>query len=89
MLQIRCPWCGPREEIEFRYGGQSVTTPKGEVDSAAWSRYLFVRDNPAGAFTEQWVHLNGCRRWFQLTRDTLTHEITATFPPRSRAEDAR
>ena len=23
MLLIPCPWCGPREEIEFRYGGQA------------------------------------------------------------------
>ncbi len=23
MLLIRCPWCGPRDEIEFRYGGQA------------------------------------------------------------------
>ncbi|MGE5094790.1 MAG: sarcosine oxidase subunit delta, partial [Betaproteobacteria bacterium] len=23
MLLIPCPWCGPREEIEFSYGGQA------------------------------------------------------------------
>ena len=23
MLLIRCPWCGDRDEIEFRYGGQA------------------------------------------------------------------
>ena len=23
MLLIPCPWCGPRDEIEFRYGGQA------------------------------------------------------------------
>ena len=23
MLLVRCPWCGPRDEIEFRYGGQA------------------------------------------------------------------
>ncbi|MGZ8625813.1 MAG: sarcosine oxidase subunit delta, partial [Actinomycetota bacterium] len=23
MLLIPCPWCGPRDEVEFRYGGQA------------------------------------------------------------------
>ena len=23
MLQIPCPWCGPRDEIEFSYGGEA------------------------------------------------------------------
>ena len=23
MLLIACPWCGPRDEVEFRYGGQA------------------------------------------------------------------
>jgi heterotetrameric sarcosine oxidase delta subunit len=25
---------------------------------------------------ERWVHTAGCRRWFTLVRDTVTHEIT-------------
>ena len=40
-----------------------------------WARFLFFRDNPRGPFRERWVHTHGCRRWFELTRDTLTHEI--------------
>ena len=23
MLLIPCPWCGPRDEVEFHYGGQA------------------------------------------------------------------
>ena len=23
MQLIQCPWCGPREEVEFHYGGQA------------------------------------------------------------------
>ena len=23
MLLLPCPWCGPRDEVEFRYGGQA------------------------------------------------------------------
>jgi sarcosine oxidase, subunit delta len=26
---------------------------------------------------ERWVHTAGCRRWFKLVRDTVTHEITS------------
>jgi len=25
---------------------------------------------------ERWVHTAGCRRWFNVVRDTVTHEIT-------------
>jgi heterotetrameric sarcosine oxidase delta subunit len=25
---------------------------------------------------ERWVHTAGCRRWFNLVRDTVTHTIT-------------
>jgi heterotetrameric sarcosine oxidase delta subunit len=27
---------------------------------------------------ERWVHTAGCRRWFNLVRDTVTHHITPT-----------
>jgi heterotetrameric sarcosine oxidase delta subunit len=40
-----------------------------------WGRYLFVRANPKGVFDERWVHTAGCRRWFDLRRDTITHEM--------------
>jgi heterotetrameric sarcosine oxidase delta subunit len=78
MLLIPCPWCGDRDEVEFSYGGQAeVPYP---ADPAAlsddeWARYLFVRDNPKGLRRERWVHIHGCRRWFALTRNTVTHEI--------------
>jgi heterotetrameric sarcosine oxidase delta subunit len=77
MLLIACPWCGPRDEVEFRYGGQAqVTYPDpATVDDAAWGRYLFVRDNPKGLFRERWRHSSGCRRWFNVVRDTVTNRI--------------
>ena len=34
-----------------------------------------MRDNPKGPFRERWVHSAGCRRWFVVTRDTVTHEF--------------
>ena len=78
MLLIECPWCGPREEVEFRYGGQAgVAYPKDPeaLDDAAWAAFVFFRDNPKGPFAERWVHGAGCRRWFNVVRDTVTHEF--------------
>jgi heterotetrameric sarcosine oxidase delta subunit len=78
MLLIDCPWCGPRVEAEFGYGGQAhVAYPADpqSLDDDAWGRYLFFRDNPRGLFTERWVHAAGCRRWFNAVRDTVTNEF--------------
>jgi sarcosine oxidase subunit delta len=82
MLLIACPWCGPRDEVEFRYGGQAhVAYPADPeaLDDEAWAAYLFVRDNPKGRFEERWVHVAGCRRWFNAVRDTVTNEIQRTY----------
>jgi heterotetrameric sarcosine oxidase delta subunit len=78
MLLIECPWCGPREEPEFAYGGQAhVAYPAdpSALSDAEWGEYLFFRANPKGAFAERWVHSAGCRRWFDTVRDTVTNEF--------------
>lgn len=78
MLELPCPWCGPRDEIEFSYGGEADVAYPAEpaaLSDEEWAAYLFVRANPKGRFRERWVHTHGCRRWFDLTRDTVTHEI--------------
>lgn len=83
MLSIPCPWCGDREETEFRYGGEAGVAypadPSG-VDDVAWSEYLFVRANPKGWFRERWVHAAGCRQWFTVHRHTVTYEIRDPQP---------
>ncbi|MBM4188018.1 MAG: sarcosine oxidase subunit delta [Gemmatimonadetes bacterium] len=80
MLQIRCPWCGPRDEPEFRYGGEAhLRFPGNEADPAAWARFLYYRDNPAGAYRERWVHTAGCRQWFHVIRDTTSHRILGSY----------
>jgi heterotetrameric sarcosine oxidase delta subunit len=76
VLLIPCPWCGPRDEDEFHYGGAAgVAYPEdpAALSDAEWARYLFVRENPKGAFAERWSHSAGCRRWFTLRRDTATN----------------
>ena len=44
MLLIPCPWCGPRDEVEFRYGGQAGTSYPADPDALSdeeWADYLF------------------------------------------------
>jgi heterotetrameric sarcosine oxidase delta subunit len=78
MMRIECPWCGLRDQTEFRYGGQAGVLRPADPAAAsdeAWADYLFYRDNPQGRQHERWVHAWGCRQWFEVVRDTLTHEI--------------
>ncbi|MFJ9118760.1 sarcosine oxidase subunit delta family protein [Streptomyces sp. NPDC102394] len=82
MLLISCPWCGPRDESEFHYGGQAhVPYPQdpSALTDEEWARYLFFRANPKGPFAERWSHATGCRRWFNAVRDTATNEILAVY----------
>ncbi|MFH9001892.1 sarcosine oxidase subunit delta, partial [Streptomyces afghaniensis] len=82
MLLIPCPWCGPRDEAEFHYGGQAhVPYPQdpSSLTDEEWARYLFFRDNPRGPFAERWTHTAGCRRWFNAVRDTSTNEILTVY----------
>ena len=80
MLQIPCPYCGQRDEKDFTYGGEAhVTRPFFDVSNEEWADYLFNRDNTKGIHYERWVHSFGCGRWFNMARDTVTHEIYAVY----------
>ncbi|MEJ1961288.1 MAG: sarcosine oxidase subunit delta [Gammaproteobacteria bacterium] len=80
MLRIPCPYCGVRDEPEFAFGGPShVERPAFEVSDVEWTDYLFVRENPKGVHFERWLHESGCARWFNVARDTVTHEILAVY----------
>ena len=84
MLLIPCPWCGPRDVTEFRYGGESgVSVPADtpELTDEAWGEFLFIRSNPKGPFTERWAHAHGCRRWFTVRRDTSTDMVLPDAVP--------
>ena len=83
MLIIPCPHCGPRDEIEFACGGEAhIARPliENKISDADFADYLFIRDNPKGIFLERWRHSAGCRKWFNLARDTVTHEIIEVYP---------
>jgi heterotetrameric sarcosine oxidase delta subunit len=82
MLLIDCPWCGPRDEAEFHYGGQAhVAYPAepGALSDEQWAEYLFFRENARGQFAERWNHASGCRRWFNAVRNTVTNDFLAVY----------
>ncbi len=80
MLLIPCPYCGSRDEVEFHYGGPThVMRPELDATDLQWSHYLYFRENPKGPFRERWLHFAGCGRWFNVLRDTVTHEIQRVY----------
>ena len=76
-MRIPCPWCGPRDYSEFRYGGDATKQRPGhgDTDAKIWHEYYFLFDNPKGQHDEYWQHVLGCRQWFKLTRNTTSNEI--------------
>ena len=85
MLLIRCPYCEEeRPELEFRNAGEAhiarPSDPEGASDDE-WGNYLFFRKNPRGLHHEQWFHAVGCRKFFNVTRDTVSYEILETYKP--------
>ncbi len=82
MLLIDCPWCGPRAESEFGYGGEAhIARPKNpeKLSDEDWGDYVFMRANVKGVLLERWCHSHGCRRWFNLARDTVSYRILAVY----------
>jgi len=82
MLLIECPWCGHRDESEFSYAGEAHIARPLETDRLSdedWADYLFMRKNPKGLHREQWLHAAGCRRYFNLERDTATYRISGSY----------
>ena len=83
MLRITCPYCGLRDQVEFQFGGEThIARPEKpeQASDSEWANYMFYRDNIKGLHYERWVHSFGCRQWFSVARDTVTHEITEVFP---------
>jgi sarcosine oxidase subunit delta len=86
MLRIPCPWCGVRDETEFRYRGDaSAIRPAADAGLEAFTRYVYERDNRRDWHLEWWLHVGGCRRLLTLARHTLTHEIHAVGDGADRA----
>lgn len=82
MLLIPCPFCGERDETEFRCGGEAhIARPRqpASLGDHEWADYLFMRANPKGLHFERWCHAQGCGRWFNVARDTVSDRILAVY----------
>jgi heterotetrameric sarcosine oxidase delta subunit len=53
--------------------------PPHNCSDTAWTDYLFIRDNPSGVHLERWCHTHGCARWFNMARNTVTHQILSVY----------
>lgn len=83
MIEIPCPWCGPRAHVEFSYGGDaSLQRPAEDAPAGDWDAYVYLRDNPRGEHLELWQHVAGCRAWLRVRRDTATHAVLGAEPAR-------
>ncbi|WP_373085399.1 sarcosine oxidase subunit delta [Sneathiella sp.] len=78
MIRIDCPFCGPRDETEFTYGGDAsrARPPLDETSEEVWNTYVFLRPNERGLHEEYWFHQHGCRAWLKVTRDMVSHAIS-------------
>jgi sarcosine oxidase subunit delta len=90
-MQITCPYCGPRDVVEFTYQGDAtvVRPDPAATDQDAWNAYVYDRANPAGKHSELWQHSGGCRAHLVVERDTLTHAVGAVRFARDKAAKAR
>jgi sarcosine oxidase subunit delta len=81
MIRIDCPFCGPRDEVEFAYRGEAgLHRPDGEVKPEAMLDFVHKRCNPRGWHRELWHHVGGCRQVLEVERDTLTHAVRRVAP---------
>ena len=55
---------------------RAVNAPALDATQDEWFGAVFLRENPRGPHSEVWHHLQGCRAFLIVERDTLTHEIT-------------
>jgi heterotetrameric sarcosine oxidase delta subunit len=81
MIRINCPFCGERDHREFTYGSDaSIVYPALDAPVDEWHDTIYLRENILGMQAETWHHVNGCRLWLVVERDTMTHEIKSVRP---------
>jgi heterotetrameric sarcosine oxidase delta subunit len=79
-MQLSCPFCGKRNEGEFFYAveaGKIRPDPARQASAEQWAGYLYFQENLKGLSREIWLHFI-CGEYFEVTRDTVTHEVVAT-----------
>lgn len=83
MLLIRCPYCEQDlPELEFAYAGEAhIARPQdpSQLTDEEWCDFLFIRSNPRGVHFERWRHVNGCARFFNAARETVSDRFLLTY----------
>ena len=88
MLLIHCPYCeDDRSELEFRHAGEAhVSRPSRSIEPGrAVADALYLRTNTKGVIFERWRHVQGCGRFFNAARHSVSDEFLAFY----RAGEAR
>lgn len=83
MFLIYCPHCEEnRSEEEFHPSGEAhIKRPLDPMNTSdeEWGDYLFFRKNPRGLHKELWQHTVGCRKYFNIYRNTASYEIIESY----------
>ena len=79
---LTCPFCGPRDHVEFTYRGDASAVRPAIDDTSMddHKAYVFDRENPDGPHRELWNHTSGCRTHLVVVRDTVTHQVHSCEP---------
>ena len=88
-MLIKCPHCGTRPVEEFTFLGDATPVRPASTDPSTmdqWFDYVYLRDNPRGAFDEYAHHSGGCRAWLVVSRNTDTHHVYGTVTARDYAK---
>jgi sarcosine oxidase subunit delta len=80
MLQIPCPHCGLRAQIEFSYERTVDSVVTLDMAPTEAIEALYGRANPRGWDEEIWRHSYGCRQWLVIRRHRVTHAIDTVRP---------
>ena len=84
MLLIHCPYCNETlPELEFEYAGEAhIDRPldPSALNDGDWKDFLFTRRNVRGDHAEQWRHAQGCGRYFNAVRNTVSDKFVTTYP---------
>ncbi len=83
MFLLYCPHCEEhREEEEFHASGQAHLARPTDPDNCTdveWGEFLYFRKNPKGLHRELWHHSAGCRKYFNVLRNTASYEIIGSY----------
>ena len=79
------PHCGEtRGEEEFSYAGEAhirrPPDPGASVRRGVGRTICISARTRAGPHREIWLHTAGCRRYFNVLRDTVSYEILEVYP---------